>query len=482
MSKKTNELKNALQSLKVNEALRLSKGVTSKDFAFRPPEPSQLKPNLDQNNLSSASSEISTTPAPSDLRTKQSQIESPTDQKRLSSNKSPIESSSARRDQEAVSPEINKSREHVERRSVRPEISSSLDTGTGGFDVTPFLGVNQKIELVERGEGTFHIPHKIYELVHKAVDTKVELLVFNCLLRYTLGFQRSSCQASQSFISRWTGIAVPNVRKALKSLIEREFIRRLEEGTIVHESAVYELPIVTAYLAYERCRKLGASFTKSEIEKRLDENDLRSKWVESSDQNKPRTEIDSIPKKERGNKNVNKTRSLEMPDVLANYFAEAMPKQKLEREQKAYLELENQFGAVSIARAFEFLKRHGALEDKKPVHSPMAYLAFSIGDVLRCANAEDEAIKQRQESERRQTSEQEARRRQEEQEAEESRRREKAFCTAFPNVEVQEEFIKKTCGREQFSWKPQGKIARTLAIQTWWDELSVEERRSLGAI
>lgn len=461
MSKKQNELKNALQNLKVNEALRLSKGQ-AKDFAFRPPEPSEIKSSSAPLEPSPTASQISGSSVKTDLNSSESQSISSSGQKKLRSDQSQFPSS---RD------------DNVPRVKPSPIKASSDKSDSTGFDLSPFLTEINKIELVERSEGTFHIPHKIYEFVHKAVDTKVELLVFNCLLRYTLGFQRATCSASQSFISRWTGIAVPNVRKALKSLIERRFIRRLEEGTIAHDSAVYELPIVTAYLAYDQVRKLGAAFTKSpEIEKHSDRNDLGSVSVHISDQIDSGSGINSIPKKEIENKD--KTLSQKLPLVLRRYFSEQLPALKREREWKVFQSLEEQFDLNQIEQALEFVLRNGALENRASVHSPMAYLSLSIRDVLKkvCEEARQQEIKKRE------LLELEEKRRSEESDALAFKQMESAFCRAFPSAEHQERVIHEICKRERVGWKPQGQVARSIAIQTWWEQLSQQERSTMGVL
>ena len=484
MSKKQNELKNAIQSLKVSEALRLSKGQAKKDFAFKPPEQSEIKPISVQADPSLPEPEMKTNSASGELSSKRSQLQNGLDRNDLSVKDAPIEPISAPADLRVKSSPVPPTSDVAEPRSSRSQFDPSSDSkDSTGFDLSPFLSGIGEIQLMERGDGTFHIPHKIYEFVHKAVDTKVELLVFNCLLRYTLGFQRATCQASQSFISRWTGIAVPNVRKALKSLIDRRFIRRLEEGTISHDSAIYELPIVTAYLAYDQSRKLGAAFKKpSEIKKRSDQRDLGSSPPQIRDQNDRRSEIDSISKKEIENKNRNKTLSPELPSSLQNYFSDELPIQKREREWKAFESLKGQFTVEQIERAVVFVRKHGALEDKLPVHSPMAYLALCIGEVLKRAQDEDEILKRRQAMDQRQALESQVRQNEEARNADEFRRKEQAFCRVFPDAQRQEAFVQEICGREQFGWKPQGQIARSIAIQTWWDELSQSDRQAMEVV
>lgn len=496
MTKKQNELKNALQTLKVNEALRLSKGPTSKDFAFKPPEPSEINSSSVQTNPSLPKPELETNSAWHEPSLSQAKLENGSNQNNSGTIRSQTEMISAQSDPGSKSAEV----ESISVRgdlganssplplspgenipsAQRSKINSSSDSNNStGFDLSPFLSGLGTISLVERGEGSFHIPHRIYEFVHKAVDTKVELLVFNCLLRYTLGFQRATCQASQSFISRWTGIAVPNVRKALKSLIDRSFIRRLEEGTISHDSAVYEVPIVTAYLAHDHSRKLGATFVKSsELEKRSDRRDLGSGPPQIPDQINPKSEIDSIPKKERENINKKKTLSHELPIGLQRYFSELLPKQKSERELKAFENLERQFTVDQVEIALGFVQKHGALEDKTPVHSPMAYLSLSIRDVLKRVLEENAASVRRDKTEQQKIIERQRLQQQEDEEAALFRKKEKAFCSAFPTQERQDDLIREICRRQQFSWNPQGQVARSIAIQTWWDELSHADRQA----
>jgi hypothetical protein len=89
--------------------------------------------------------------------------------------------------------------------------------------------------------------------------TRNELLVLNCLVRFSLGFHRDWCEAGYSFISSWTGISdIANVRKSVKSLIGLGIIRKAREHNCASNSgSIYEVPVVQAYLNYLKASKGG---------------------------------------------------------------------------------------------------------------------------------------------------------------------------------------------------------------------------------
>lgn len=62
----------------------------------------------------------------------------------------------------------------------RPEVDSSA------FDVTRYLPPGVQAQFVERG-GSLFIPHRINEFAIKIVKRRVDLVCFQCCLRFTLG-------------------------------------------------------------------------------------------------------------------------------------------------------------------------------------------------------------------------------------------------------------------------------------------------------
>jgi hypothetical protein len=117
-------------------------------------------------------------------------------------------------------------------------------------DFTSFLPQGTEQILIELSSGTHNIPHKLYEFMFKATESKVELVVFACLVRFTMGFHRSKCRASQSYICEWTGLGSSGVRRGLKTLIRKGLICVDKEASFEAMCSIYELPVVKWYLEF----------------------------------------------------------------------------------------------------------------------------------------------------------------------------------------------------------------------------------------
>jgi hypothetical protein len=254
---------------------------------------------------------------------------------------------------------------------------SSSNTDLNYFDVTPFIpnGASQSSPLKEK-RGVFAIPHVIFEFRWKAIESKIELMVFDCLLRFTLGFHRAQCVASNSFIAEWTGLHPPNVRKALKGLMESGLIKRLEVGSVKHQAASFEIPLVRAYLSDPRnneYQRKGIKFgTDTEIESISDQINPSLNQSESSDQINLRTQLDSSYKKERSNKKINKTLSAELEDFLSINLISDNATSK-EREKIFFLVSKGK-DQNEILELAQNLIAQGALNGEK-CDRPFSYLA-----------------------------------------------------------------------------------------------------------
>jgi hypothetical protein len=179
------------------------------------------------------------------------------------------------------------------------------------------------VYLLETGKGVHHVPHKIFEFIFKAATSKVEILVFGCLVRYTLGFHRSQCEASLTFISEWTGLAVPGVRRGLDGLIEKRLIKLISIGNCTRVSSIYEQSTIV---------KLGI-------------------------------------KKETINKNLNKTLSLgEHSKYIENYFFNIRSQSKKQREMKHFESFKNSYSLEDISDAVKVLIEKGVPGSWEPCH------------------------------------------------------------------------------------------------------------------
>ena len=72
--------------------------------------------------------------------------------------------------------------------------------------------------------GYFLMDNDLFDAAAKAGFSLVERAVLDCLLRYTRGFQRETCEASASFIARYAGRSLRGIQQGIASLIRKGVI------------------------------------------------------------------------------------------------------------------------------------------------------------------------------------------------------------------------------------------------------------------
>ncbi|MBI3534594.1 MAG: replication protein [Deltaproteobacteria bacterium] len=432
-------LKDAISSLSIK-----------KHFKLQNPSGIGLQPPIEQNAKAIAQLNLSS------------------DQNKLSVNQSEIKISSDRNDLSLNQSEIKSS-------------SDQFHSGLSGknFDVISFFPSPIGIELVERSNGVFQIPHRIFEFALKATSTKVELLIFMCLLRFTLGFKKAQCQLSQTAIARWTGVAASNIRKGLKNLIKSGLIVRKEDGLLNHTSAMYHVPVVKAFLEYDAKIKNNStqsslSLNQSELKSISDQSKLSLNQSQNSVQNELRTQLNLSSIKESINKELNKTLSQEyLPENIKQYFETLKPEKKRESEFNAFLSLKKDYVDREITDCVEYLKAHGLPGSKEPCHSPMAFLSVGIKEVLESLKVAKDKAHRKETNEKQLIEAKKQKEEQEKKELEGWQKKEEAFYKTFTDVVKQEalilEFTKK------LHLHPKSEAARCMAISNWWEANSKVE-------
>jgi hypothetical protein len=237
------------------------------------------------------------------------------------------------------------------------------------FNPQENIDEQSKIRLVEHG-GFLALPHSISEFVIKSIKRRTDLIIFFCLIRYTLGFNRHYCKASNTFIANWTGLHAPHVRRSLKNLKSLGLVEVISPGTSGGTPTVYELPIIKNYLEWRAM----------DLEKpgRYPQ-DNQSCYSKS-------TKL--VSKKEKQNKKVNTTLSQKniLPVSLEEYISSIRSPQKREQEDYFLSKLLSEFEAYEIVDSLTFIQQNGALETKKSVHSPMKYLSYTCEQILQVVN------------------------------------------------------------------------------------------------
>lgn len=258
-----------------------------------------------------------------------------------------------------------------------------------GFDPSPFVPADRgNIAWREKGHGELRIPHRLYEYAHKVTSTRNELVVFDCLLRFSLGFHRSWCEAGYSFIAAWTGISdITNVKKSIRTLVTAGIIAK----TKAHDSAsnsgtIYELPVVKAYLEY-LAQQRGPATSRSASGDPLGaaptgQNAPRPVSPPAGGRGTPGPVGDSPPKKENPNQKSNKTPSRDWSVQLDEYLDHVKPASKRESEMFFLGKLLKEYSSQDLTLAVEYVRRFGVLGSREQCHSPLKYLGTAIEQVI----------------------------------------------------------------------------------------------------
>ncbi|MBI3557844.1 MAG: hypothetical protein HY074_16405 [Deltaproteobacteria bacterium] len=156
-----------------------------------------------------------------------------------------------------------------------------------------------------------------------------------------------------------------------------------------------------------------------------------------------------------------------LENSLSDYFSSLKAPQKREREVGHFQGLLREYAQKDIVACLAHVQAHGLPVSGEPVHSPMAYLAQAMGDVLKAVRAGQ--MRQEQAAKTRDGAAQATRERQEQEirEQNESEARRQAFESAFQTPESQEAIL--AGFRKRTPWAPKGNIGRGLAIADWWE-------------
>lgn len=239
------------------------------------------------------------------------------------------------------------------------------------FDVTKFVPTGMKVRFTEKG-GSLYIAHTVNEFAIKVLKRKVDLVIFQCMLRFTLGFRRPVCKLSYTFISNWTGIQIPNVRRGVSNLLEMGLVRiAIPHSSRELKATIYEVPIVREYLDWVLIK-----------EKALNQDADQIYLHKQSDYN-PMSKL--ITKKEKGKEKLETlSQKINLPSKLQTYIMELRPHQKRVGEEHFLNQLLVDYKPEEIVEALDHVQLKGTIDTQEAVHSPMKYLSYTIETVLSC--------------------------------------------------------------------------------------------------
>jgi hypothetical protein len=302
------------------------------------------------------------------------------------------------------------------------------------------------------------------DLFENAFDFMVYMLFFS----KSYGFGRNTCDLGIAEIAKYTGLVKNSVRKSIDRLVAAKWIRMIqdfESGRVARKWRVYS--------PYEngKCDDPTHVPADSGNDKPL-----------TGSCGEPVTPCPGHPMIQTGAsgepvtgarrdtyKNNTKTpKDLSLSacaEPIQRYFSEVMTSRKRESEERAYRELQAEFSEDEISAALDLVRTKG-LPNGEVCHSPMAYLATAMTDVLAVVRAQQEKERKRAESAaaieamKRQDAENEA------SERDEIERRELAFVEAHEDEDRQQEAIAELCRGSIF--RPNSIAGRHFAIDQWW--------------
>ncbi|MBI3555741.1 MAG: replication protein [Deltaproteobacteria bacterium] len=306
--------------------------------------------------------------------------------------------------------------------------------------------------------GYTRVPNSILMEIVSGDLSRNEIKLLLLIARMTISFNRAMVPLSKGVIERMTGIQGRAVLDAVQTLEKSGFVRKIPGD----HNTPNRLGLI--------CDDM---FSKASDEKRSQDASMPKDGMNAVDQKPPVRLGEISPYKKDSSETIDLRKKISLSNLsepLRDYFSNLKPRRKRETEYQAFESLEADFTQEQISLSLRFLIQTGTPGTGEQCHSPMAYLARAIVNILPLASSQVEKERLRKiqshakaDKERREN--EEAIR-----EEKESAVREKAFQDAFPTSEQQAEKIAQF--RERFPMLlPNSSILRKLAIGAWWELL-----------
>ena len=294
------------------------------------------------------------------------------------------------------------------------------------------------------GIGYTRVPNSILMRIVGGEISRAEIKIILLVARMTISFNRPYAPLSKNVIVRMTGVQGRAVLEALQKLEQEGLVRKIAGNA-------------------KQPNQLGLNFDETfGITSSLGEKTSEDEESASTRDRKTSPGWDGkSPHKKDSIKNNLKSLSQEVEDEsLQAYFEQLKAPRKRESEWQAFRELKSHYELDEISSALHVVQ-------KRAIHSPMAYLAKAMGEVLSEVQngrrkAEIAATQERAEEERRAQEEELAQR-----EEHLARERESAFFNAFPNEKQRSEMTHRLC--RELGLRPESEMGRRVAVGIWWE-------------
>lgn len=294
--------------------------------------------------------------------------------------------------------------------------------------------------------------------------TKNEIKIALLIARFTISFQRKHAPLSKTVLERRSGLRGAAVLEALSGLLQKGLIEKIqgdqhrpnqlglvlppEWDQLINPNGEGRVTPVAIPTGVEIVTSVENS-TPAEVRKPTQAGVGNPTYFKDSE--------------------IYKNSLSQLPEKIREYFGDLKPARKRESEWNAFQELQRNYSAEDIADSLAFVLERGIGEGEhaQPCHSPMAFLARAIGDVLSQVKTSRAKRQRTIDDQRAQAEAAKSRQTEQEREERELTLREQAFVRAFPSPETQQGAIAKY-GAEYSGVVPSGGILRRLAIGAWW--------------
>jgi hypothetical protein len=238
----------------------------------------------------------------------------------------------------------------IELRPKKPEANTDSDQNSPTeFNVHQYAPPGAIINLTEKA-GSLFLPHVLNQFAIQAIHRKSDLIIFQCLVRFTLGFNRPICKASNNFIARWTGLHTPHIRRGLKNLKTVGLIKLVSPGNPAGKPTVYEVPIVAGLLKWKNETQRGSNMV-AEPKRVIQDRSQQRNQTESTGK------TSAVPKKEKEIKNRNTTLDQEiLPFKLRDYISNLKPHRQRVEEEFHLGELLKEYDPTTIEEALDYVE------------------------------------------------------------------------------------------------------------------------------
>lgn len=453
------DLKAAMNSLQVNKPLRLQ----DKSPVFKPPIPvTEHRGDSNPVAISTQGLILSEVPVAANTQPLRNSDEvRPSIPGQISiqgSNTSQDENQPRDSFDSGISGQIN--------RSSQPRKATAQDEAV--------LGANKSETGLSRGYT--RVPNSLLMRLVGGTCSKHEMQVLLFVARMTISFRRELAPISKSVIEKFTGIRGSAATHSVTGLEEAGLIQRIP-GDERRPSRI-GLKLDTGW---DWLRSDSDSAHENQSSKNLGSISTQGSF-QSGDSFSPRDQINpaslGIFAPTRNNIEINNKKENTLSQLtggIRRYFDDLRPQRKRESELNAFEEIRRDFSIQDIEASLEHIRKNG-LPGGEICHSPMAYLASAMSEVLAIVRVEQEKHRVRAENVARVESERLQAAETEDRELREQQVREAAFNRVFCEEARQREVIAELCLGTAF--RPNSVLGRMYAISTWWKRFEKQEGKS----